>query len=209
MITRMDREIGRIMSLLEELGLDENTIVFFTSDNGPTFNGGTDSEFFNSAGPLRGLKTQLYEGGIRVPLIARWPGRIEPNTVSDHQSAFWDFLPTFSELARHDPSPVGLDGISMLSALLGDEQNQRQHEYLYWEFQGRQAVRIGDWKGYRESADGELELYDLATDIGERDDVAAQHPEIVARITEIMRSGRSESELFPLVRDQRSRSQQP
>jgi arylsulfatase len=201
MITRMDREIGRIMSLLEELGLDENTIVFFTSDNGPTFNGGTDSEFFNSAGPFRGLKTQLYEGGIRVPLIARWPGRIEPNTVSDHQSAFWDFLPTFSELARHDPSPVELDGVSMLPVLLGDDQNRRQHEYLYWEFQGRQAVRIGDWKGYRESVDGQLELYDLATDIGERDDVAAEHPEIVARITEIMRSGRSESELFPLVRD--------
>jgi arylsulfatase len=200
MITRMDREIGRIRSLLEELGLDDNTLIIFTSDNGPTFNGGTNSEFFSSAGPLRGLKTQLYEGGIRVPLIAWWPENIEAGSTNDHVSAFWDFLPTFAELAGAEV-PVEVDGLSLLSTLLGRPAEQRRHEYLYWEYHGRQAVRLGDWKGYRASVDDEIELYDLATDIGEGQDVADLHPEIVARIAETMQSGRTESELFPLVRD--------
>jgi arylsulfatase len=200
MITRMDREIGRVVSLLEELGLADNTIVFFTSDNGPTFNGGTDSEFFGSAGPLRGLKTQLYEGGIRVPLIARWPGRVQPGSVSDHLSAFWDFLPTLAELAGTDV-PVEIDGLSMLPTLLGTLAEQERHEYLYWEFQGRQAVRLGDWKGYRTSADSAIELYDLGSDIGEQHDVADQHPDVVAHIADIMVNGRTESDLFPLVRE--------
>ncbi len=201
MITRMDREIGRIVALLDELEIDEQTLVFFTSDNGPTFNGGTDSEFFNSAGPLRGLKTQLYEGGIRVPLIAYWPGHIDPSTVSDHVSAFWDFLPTFAELVGIEDTPVELDGISMLPTLLGEGDRQRTHEYLYWEYKGRQAVRLGDWKAYRANVDEPIQLYDLATDIGERNDVAAHHPDVVARIAEIMQTARTESELFPLVRN--------
>ncbi len=201
MITRMDREIGRILALLGDLGLEENTVVFFTSDNGPTFNGGTDSEFFGSAGPLRGLKTQLYEGGIRVPLIARWPGHVAPGSVSDHVSAFWDFLPTLADLAEKD-IPVQVDGLSMKPTLLGESAGQSRHEYLYWEYQGRQAVRLGDWKGYRPRIDSPIELYDLVADVGEQTDVAAQHPDIVARITEIMATARTESDLFPLIRDE-------
>ena len=199
MITRMDREIGRIMTLLEELGLHDNTIVIFTSDNGPTFNGGTDSEFFNSAGPLRGLKTQVYEGGIRVPMIAWWPGRIAPGTVSDHISAFWDFYPTFGELAGAE-IPTDLDGLSMVPTFLGNAAEQRQHEYLYWEYQGRQAVRLGRWKGIRHRLDQDIELYDLENDVGEQHDAASDHPDVIARIAEIMRTGRTESELFPLDR---------
>ncbi len=201
MVTRMDREIGRILARLNELDLGKNTVVFFTSDNGPTFNGGTDSKFFNSAGPLRGLKTQLYEGGIRVPLIVRWPGRVLPNSVSDHVSAFWDLMPTLAELAGAG-LPVEVDGLSMLPILLGESAEQPRHEYLYWEYQGRQAVRLGDWKGYRSNVDGPIELYDLGGDIGETRDVAALHPEVVARIADVMASGRTESELFPLLRAQ-------
>jgi arylsulfatase len=199
MITRMDREIGRIRTLLEELGLDDKTLIIFTSDNGPTFNGGTDSEFFNSAGPLRGLKTQLYEGGIRVPLIAWWPQLVEAGSTSDHVSAFWDFLPTFAELVGTEV-PTDVDGLSLLSTLFGRSDEQARHEYLYWEYHGRQAVRLGDWKGYRASVDSPIELYDLAADIGETRDVADLHPDVVARIAAIMQSGRTESELFPLVR---------
>jgi arylsulfatase len=201
MISRMDREIGRILATLKELEIDENTIVFFTSDNGPTFNGGTDSEFFNSAGPLRGLKTQLYEGGIRVPLIARWPGRIEPGAVTDHVSAFWDFMPTFAQLVGTQPR-AETDGLSLAPTLFGRREAQQEHEYLYWEFQGRQAVRLGKWKGYRSSATGEIELYDLDADIGEEHDVAADHPEVISRLMEIMRAGRTDSDLFPLARGQ-------
>jgi arylsulfatase len=199
MITRMDSEIGRVMALLDELGLDDNTIVFFTSDNGPTFNGGTDSEFFNSAGEFRGLKTELYEGGIRVPMIARWPGHIEPGTVSDHQSGFWDFLPTFAGLVGRQP-PSDTDGLSLLPTLLGTPREQQRHDHLYWEYHGRQAVRMGNWKAQRHGVNEPIELYDLATDIGEQDDVAVDNPDVVARIEDIMVNGRTPSELFPLVR---------
>ena len=199
MVTRMDREIGRILDLLEELDLADDTLVLFTSDNGPTFNGGTDSEFFDSAAGLRGLKTQLYEGGIRVPLVARWPGHIPPGTVSDLPSAFWDFLPTFAELLEK-PLPVPTDGVSLLPTLGGSQSPQVQHEYLYWEFQGKQAVRMGDWKAYRTAASGAFELFDLATDPGEKEEVSDRNPEMAGRITEIMDGARTESELFPLVR---------
>ena len=199
MITRMDSEIGRIMALIDELDLDDNTIVFFTSDNGPTFNGGTDSEFFDSAGDFRGLKTQLYEGGIRVPMIARWPGHIEPGTVSDHESGFWDFLPTFAGLVNMQP-PGDTDGLSLLPTLLDTHGRQHSHEYLYWEYHGRQAVRMGDWKALRHGVDQPIELYDLATDIGEQHDVSGEYPDVVARIEDIMTNGRTPSELFPLDR---------
>jgi len=200
MITRMDKDIGRILSLLAELDLEDDTIVFFTSDNGATWVGGADTEFFESNAPLRGRKAQLWEGGIRVPLIARWPGRIPAGTVSDHPSAFWDVLPTLSELTGAR-TPGGIDGISMVPALLADAGNQARHDYLYWEFIGGQAVRLGDWKGIRLNPDAEIELYDLSADMGEGNDVAGAHPEIVARIEEIMRTGRTESDLFPLRRN--------
>jgi arylsulfatase A len=198
MVTRMDDEIGRILDTLDELGLAENTLVLFTSDNGPTFNGGTDSEFFGSADGLRGLKTELYEGGIRVPLVARWPGRIAAGSVSELPSAFWDFLPTFADLLQ-EPLPVPTDGVSLLPSL-GGTGAQEEHEYLYWEFQGRQAVRMGRWKAYRTAADGAFELYDLEGDRAESADVTGAKPDVVARISEIMVEARTESELFPLVR---------
>jgi len=199
MVTRMDREIGRIMSLLKELGIDGSTLIIFSSDNGPTFNGGTDSEFFRSAGPLRGLKTMLYEGGIRVPTIACWPGRIKPDGVSDHVSAFWDWLPTFAELLGVR-SGKDTDGISLLPTLLGNPEKQKNHDYLYWEYSGKQAVRRGEWKAYRTSVDSPLELYNLKDDIAEQHDLAGQRPDVVKEMADIMMAARVESELFPLKR---------
>ncbi|MCK4814507.1 sulfatase-like hydrolase/transferase, partial [bacterium] len=202
MITRMDREIGRIMALLKKLGIEENTLIIFSSDNGPTFNGGTDSEFFKSAGPLRGLKTTLYEGGIRVPMVARWPGKIKPGSKSNLISAFWDFLPTFTELLDID-TPDDIDGISLLPTLLGRSEEQKKHDYLYWEYKGKQAVRLGDWKAVSHGLDSNIELFYLKKDIGEQHNVAEENPEVAARITDIMRNARTESELFPLIRKKR------
>ncbi len=199
MITRMDAHIGRILAKLDELGLAENTLVMFSSDNGTTYTGGVDAEYFESTAGLRGLKGSLYEGGIRVPLIARWPGRIEPGSTSDHVSAFWDMMPTFADMVGVE-APAGIDGISLLPALLGDEQEQVGHESLYWEYHGlwngAQAVRIGDWKGVRlgghDDPDAPIELYDLAADAGETTDLAGEHPDIVAIVREVMES-RTES----------------
>jgi len=204
MITRMDGDVGRLMAKLKELGLDENTLVMFTSDNGPHKEGGADPEFFNSSGPLQAYKRALYEGGIRVPMIARWPGRIEAGSVTDHVSAFWDFLPTCCELVGLE-FPEGIDGISMAPTLLGRPGEQRGHEYLYWEFheQGkRQAVRMGDFKGIRQNVaknpDGPIELYNLKNDIGEQRNIAARHSGVVARIEEYMKAARTPSENWPL-----------
>ncbi|MBN1273636.1 MAG: arylsulfatase [Candidatus Aminicenantes bacterium] len=199
MITRMDRGIGRIMKRVKKLGLDEKTMVLFSSDNGPTFNGGTDSTFFNSAGPLRGLKTSLYEGGIRVPLVVRWPGFVKGGAVSSHISAFWDFMPTFAETAGI-PLPENIDGISLLPVLTGHPQQQKEHEYLYWEYKRRQAVRFGKWKAYRSAPEGKLELYDLEQDVEEQNDVSASHPKVAAEAQRIFEEARTESQIFPLVR---------
>ena len=152
MVTHMDRDIGKIIQLVEDLGLDDDTLFMFSSDNGPTFDrlGGSDSDFFQSSGPLRGRKGSVYEGGIRVPLIARWPGKIAEGSESDHQAAFWDFLPTIGEIVEA-PTPKGIDGISFAASLLGTGQ-QAEHNYLYWEFSAygvQQAIRAGDWKGVR------------------------------------------------------------
>lgn len=200
MITRMDRDIGRLLDRLQALGLDDDTLVIFSSDNGPHRAGGNDPEFFRSAGPLRGIKRDLYEGGIRVPFIVRWPGRIAPGTVSRHVGAFWDFLPTAADLAGAPASP-GIDGVSMLPALLGGEQ--REHDHLYWEFHERrfcQAVRIGDWKAVRLGIDAPIELYNLAEDIAETRDVAAENPDIVARARSLFDDARTESEHWPVAR---------
>ncbi|NQU23033.1 MAG: arylsulfatase [Candidatus Nealsonbacteria bacterium] len=207
MISHIDRDIGRLMALLKELELDERTLVIFSSDNGPTYDrlGGSDSEFFESAGEFRGLKGSLYEGGIRVPMVARWPGKIKPGVVSDHISALWDVMPTIAEVTGTTP-PAGIDGISFAATLLGQTQKQRQHEYLYWEFGGyggQQAVRMGRFKGIRQNMGRpnnpdplKIELYDLQDDAGETDDVAAEQPDVVAKIRQIMRTGRVPSELF-------------
>jgi arylsulfatase A-like enzyme len=199
MITRMDRGIGDILRTLEDMGVADNTVVIFTSDNGPTFNGGADSEFFASTGGLRGLKTSLYEGGIRVPLIVRWPGRVEPGTVADHVSAFWDYLPTLAEIAGAPP-PGETDGLSMVPVLTGDPEDQPTHDRLYWEYHGGQALLSGQWKAVRVNPDEAVELYDLSADPSESEDVAAAHPDLVARLTEQMRRSRSESAFFPLDR---------
>ena len=206
MVTRMDRDVGRLLDLLDELGIAGDTVVFFASDNGPTYDriGGSDSEFFHSAGPFRGLKGSLYEGGIRIPLLVRWRGQIEPGRVSGHVSAFWDVLPTVAELIG-TPAPEDIDGLSFAPTLLGEDERQEQHDYLYWEFRaygGQQAVRVGDWKGVRQRMRGgnrELELYDLARDVEEATDLAALHPALVERMRALMDGGaRVESQEFPL-----------
>lgn len=212
MITRMDRDIGRLMDLLSEMDLEENTLILFTSDNGAYFGSGHRVEFFDSNRELQGSKRAVYEGGIRVPLIARWPGRIEPGSKSDHIAAFWDFTPTCAELLGEE-TPTGIDGISMLPSLLGDSEGQKEHEYLYFEFGeqgGKQAVRMGKWKGVRLNVSTEanptLELYDLEADPSEGKDIAAEHPEIVERIEAIMAAGHVPSEMFPLTLEERQKS---
>lgn len=186
MVTRLDRDVGRILDRLRELGIDRNTIVIFAGDNGPHKEDGHDPDFFDSNGPLRGIKRDLYEGGIRIPMLARWPGRIRPGSVTDHISGFQDFLATAAQIAGV-PAPA-TDGISYLPALTGREQPA--HPYLYWEFyEGgpAQAVRMGRWKAVRKPGfTGPIALYDLRADLGERHDVAAAHPDLVRQITSIM-----------------------
>ena len=204
MITRMDEGIGAVLRTLEEAGVAENTVVIFTSDNGPTFNGGTDSEFFDSTGGLRGLKTMLYEGGIRVPLIVRWPGRVAPGAISDHVSAFWDFMPTLADIAGTIP-PSETDGLSMVPVLTGDGASQSIHELLYWEYHGGQAVVSGRWKAVRSDMSAPLELYDLTADPAETTDVSASHPDVVERLLVELDSARTPSAFFPLDRTRAAR----
>jgi len=196
MISRLDRDVGRILNELKEFGLDQNTMVLFTSDNGPHREGGADPDFFNSSGPLRGIKRDLYEGGIRVPLIARLPGRIPEGVVSGHVGAFWDMLPTLVELAG-GTVPSGVDGVSMVPALKGSGK-QAEHEYLYWEFRGKQAIRQGAWKAVRTGHGEEVELYNLVEDLSESTNLAAKNPDKVVELSSLFDSARVESELFPL-----------
>jgi arylsulfatase A-like enzyme len=198
MVARLDRDVGRVLARLKERGIDRETIVFFTSDNGPHREGGHDPEFFDSNGQLRGIKRDLYEGGIRVPMIVRWPGRIKPGQVSNHVWAHWDFLPTAAEIAGA-AVPRQIDGISMLPALFG--HHAPEHQFLYWEFHeggSKQAVRMGDWKAVRLTPDAPLELYNLKTDIGEQHNLASQQPKIVAQIEDYLRTARTESALWPI-----------
>ncbi len=197
-LARLDRYVGQFMGKLEELGIAENTLVIFTSDNGPHAEG-HDPDFFDSNGPLKGYKRDLYEGGIRIPFIAWWPGRIEGGSESDHLSAFWDLMPTVADLAGID-APAQTDGISYLPTLLGEKQEQ--HTYLYWEFKERtprQAIRMGDWKGQYFIEHERFELYDLSQDIGEENDLAAQHPEIVAELRVKMDEAHSYNHRFPIT----------
>lgn len=202
MISRMDRDIGRIRTLLERRNIERNTLIIFTSDNGPHGEGGNNPTFFNSSGGLRGMKRDLYEGGIRVPMIACWPDRIRAGSVSDHISAFWDFMPTACQIAGIEP-PAGIDGISLLPELTGAMQSE--HEYLYWEFheQGKkQAVLRGDWKAVRlkvfNEPDGPIELYDLRDDPAEEKNIADSYPRIVAEMRDIMRGAHTPSPIWPL-----------
>lgn len=202
MMTRMDRGIGQILDLLNELDIAENTLVLFTSDNGPHYEGGHQPGFFNSNGPLKGHKRDLYEGGIRVPLIAYWPGKIKSGSVSNHICAHWDLMPTFCELAKIS-EPNHTDGISYIPALTG--KKQKRHAYLYWEFHSygnAQAIRMGDWKGIRlkvkNNPNAPIQLFDLKKDIGETNNIAANHPDIIRRFTKLFKTAHTPSERFPL-----------
>lgn len=198
MITRMDRDIARLTDLIGERKIDRNTLIMFVSDNGPHREGGADPEFFRSSGGLRGIKRDLYEGGIRVPMVARWVGTIPSGRVSYHEWAHWDMLPTLTELAGAK-TPTGIDGVSMARALKG--QQQAPQEFMYWEFHERgfqQAVRTGHWKAVRLKKDAPLVLYDLPNDPLEQHDVSADNPEVIAKIEKYLKTARTESARWPV-----------
>lgn len=200
MVDRMDVYVGQIVEKVKELGLEDNTIIMFTSDNGAHDAGGANPAYFNSTAGLRGIKRDLYEGGIRAPFIASWPGKIKEGTVTNHVSAFWDVMPTLAEIVGVK-TPKQSDGISFLPTLLSTK-GQKEHEYLYWEYNikgGRKAVRLGKWKGviYKvTNKKSKFELYDLDADFGETMNVADENPDIVAKMKEIMASARTETEFF-------------
>ena len=212
MITRLDAYVGQIMAKLEEKGLAENTLVIFTSDNGPHEEGGADPTFFGRDGKLRGLKRQCYEGGIRIPFIARWPGRIAAGTVNDLQVAFYDLMPTFCELTgvknyvrryANKALPVDhFDGVSFAPTLLGRNEAQQRHDYLYWEFAETDqiGVRMGDWKLI--VVKGTPRLYDLSVDLHEDNDIADRHPDIVRKMVEIIKREHVDNPLFPITMPQ-------
>jgi arylsulfatase len=203
MVSYLDDQVGQLVEQLKDLGIYENTLIIFTSDNGPTYNGGTDSEWFNSAGLFNEgygwTKGFVHEGGIRVPMIVHWPGKVIEASSSDHISAFWDVLPTLCDVAGIE-APEGIDGISFLPEISG-KGTQEKHEFLYWEFpsyQGQQAVRMGKWKAIRKDifkGNMQLELYNLETDPLEENDVAADNPEIVKQIEEILKQSRVQPEI--------------
>jgi len=203
MVQRLDESIGKMFALLKELKIDDNTLVMFTSDNGPHSEGGHNPTFWDCNGPLRGQKRDLYEGGIRVPFIARWPGKIKAGSTTALPSAFWDFMPTAAEVAGIE-SPKDIDGLSYLPTMLGQDDKQKKHEYLYWEFferGGKDAVRMGKWKavrnGTRNDPDKPVELYNLEEDIGETKNIADQHPEIAKKLMGFIKASHTESPLWP------------
>ena len=188
MVTHMDKHVGKLVSELKRLNLDENTIIMFSSDNGPSTQGGYDHKYFKASGGLRGHKRDLYEGGIRAPLIVKWPIKIQKNTVTDHISAQWDLMATFADITGNKAND-DTNGISFLPTLLGQPEKQQQHSHLYWEFwekKGSQAVRMGNWKGVRlnikKNANAPIELYNLVVDPGEKNNIAQQNPKIVEQI---------------------------
>ena len=195
MISYLDEQVGDVVAKLQDLGIYKNTLIIFSSDNGPTYTGGADTPYFDSAKPFRSdkgwAKGYLHEGGIRVPMVASWQGNILPNSISDHLSGFYDVMPTICDILDL-PTPDHTDGISFLPILLNNEQ-KKKHEYLYWEFpgyNGQQAVRLGKWKGIRKNIfEGNLivELYDLNNDIMEQNNIASQYPEVIKRIENIMK----------------------
>ena len=200
MVDYLDMQVGEIIAKLKELGICENTLIIFTSDNGPHMEGGADPEYFNSNGVFKGFKRDLYEGGIRVPMIAVWDGKIKPGQETDHISAFWDVFPTVAEITGTS-TPDNIDGISFLPTLLG--KVQKKHDYLYWEFHergGRKALRKGDWKlvhyNVLKAEKMTTELYNLKSDPGEENNLAEDQPEIVKELISLMNSARTESEIY-------------
>lgn len=203
MISHLDAQVGTLLAKLREYGLEKNTLVIFASDNGPHQEGKNDIKRFEPAGPLRGIKRALYEGGVRVPFLARWPGRIKAGTISDHIGYFGDMMATFSELTGQK-MPAGLDSVSLFPLLTGNVARQKQHPYLYFEFYeqgGRQSVRFGNWKAIREPMlTGPVQLYDLAKDVGETSDLAAKHPDIVRRAVAYMNEAHVDDPRWPVPR---------
>lgn len=203
MVTRLDRYVGEIIESLKKQGLAENTLVLFTSDNGPHRENGGDPEYFDGNGRYRGIKRDLYEGGIRVPLIAYWPGKVKAGMVNDNALILYDLFPTFQQVAGI-PVSKNIDGISMLPALRGHKQQQQ--DYFYWEFHeqgGKQAVRIGKFKGIRLNIstlpDGPIELYNIDEDPGEEKNIAADYPEVVKRIAQIMKKAHVPDSNWPVL----------
>ncbi|QHV96158.1 arylsulfatase [Spirosoma endbachense] len=206
MVTRLDLYVGQLMAKLKASGLDQNTLVIFSSDNGPHIEGGGDPTFFTSSGGFRGVKRDLYEGGIREPFVARWPGVIKPGTKSDYIGAFWDLMPTFAELAGAK-APARIDGLSFVPSLTG-KGTQKKHDYLYWEFHeggGKQAVRQGNWKAVRlqvaKDPNGPVELYDLTKDPAETRNLAAQFPDKAKQLAQLMNASHVESAIFPFGKE--------
>ncbi|GAA0879119.1 arylsulfatase [Algoriphagus jejuensis] len=203
MVERIDVYVGEVLDKLDELGLAENTIIVFTSDNGAHREGGADPDFFDSNGPFRGYKRDLYDGGVHVPMIVKWPGKVNAGSTSDHVSAFWDWLPTFADILG-EKTPDGIDGVSFLPSLTGSKE-QTSHDYLYWEFHelgGRQAVRQGDWKLVKyqviDSTKTTLELFDLSKDPGEQNDLADQNPEKVKELEALIAKSHKPNPIFTL-----------
>jgi arylsulfatase A-like enzyme len=212
MVARLDKYVGEVMREVDRQEIAGNTLIIFSSDNGPHREGGNEPEFFDSNGILHGIKRDLYEGGIRIPFIAAWKGKIKPGSTSDFVGAFWDLFPTFQQVAGIPPTPAGpaatsgIDGLSILPTLLGNDRQQRPHEYLYWEFHendGRQAVRMGKWKGVRlnvnKQKDAPIELYDLDKDPSEKNNIAAAHPDIVRKIAAILQQAHTPDSNWPLL----------
>ena len=202
MVSLLDKQVGDVLEKLKHLGIEDNTIIVFASDNGPHKEGGADPSFFNSSGQLRGVKRDLYEGGIRTPMIVKWKNTIAPGIKSAHISAFWDIMPTLADIAGVN-HPKGIDGISFLPELLG--QKQKKHDYLYWEFHeqgGKQAIRYGNWKYvklnvFNSKKKASHELYNLETDIAEAHDISTQHPEIINKMEAILQQAHVHNEVFP------------
>ena len=203
MITRLDAQVGQLLAKVKEQGMERNTLVIFTSDNGPHQEGKNNPKLFNPAGPLRGMKRALYEGGVRVPFIARWPGKIKAGTTNDHIGYFGDLMATVAELTKQ-PAPQGLDSLSFAPTLMGNKAKQPQHKYLYYEFYeqgGRQSVRFGNWKAIREPMlTGKIYLYDLAKDLGETTNIADQHPAIVKQAAAYMNEAHVDDPVWPVRR---------
>ncbi|MEL7265122.1 MAG: sulfatase-like hydrolase/transferase [Planctomycetota bacterium] len=213
MVTYMDEGIGEIVDLVQQLGQDENTLYLFTSDNGPTYNrlGGSDSDYFESSGDLSGRKGQMDEGGIRVPLVVRWTGKVPADTTSDQIGAWWCLLPTICEAAGAE-TPKDIDGISLLPTMLGKPEQQREIPFLYWEsagYGGQQAVRMGKWKGIRKGLSRRrtlknapsplsISLFDLEKDVAESNNLADKHPQVVKQVEQIMQREHAPSDLYPI-----------
>ncbi len=204
MMLRLDRDVGRLLDKIKALGLDDSTLVIFTGDNGAHSEDDKDNEFFAASGRFRGIKRDLFEGGIREPFFARWPGRVAPGSTSEHVLAFWDFSATALELAGQPrPADLPAEGVSFAPTLLGRTRDQTKHDHLYWEIsikgEARQAVREDRWKAVRNGLTAKLELYDLATDSGETNDVADKNPNLVARFTAMLAADHVDNPDFPLT----------